>query len=80
MQLLMCSSVRLLWAGSAIGTVLLASIIIYVVRLLEWYKKEAVISYEITAPTPPGDGTVLEKPSIEVRIPESRSRPHTDHA
>jgi hypothetical protein len=71
MQLLIYSSVVLLWAGSAVGTLLVGSIILYFGNLIDRYDKEAIISYEITAPNPPDDGTVLEKPSIKARNPQT---------
>jgi hypothetical protein len=64
--LILMRSERMLWIGSAIGTVFVGFTLWAIVRFAEWYKKEPIISYSITVPNPPGDGTVLEKPSIKV--------------
>ena len=53
--------------GSAAGTVFVAIVVFAIVNFVEWWKKEPIIKYEISAPTPPADGKILERPSIKVR-------------
>jgi hypothetical protein len=64
---LQTSSEKLLWTGSAVGMVFVATILFGTIRTLDYLKLEKIIPYTISAPNPPGDGRVLEKPSIKVR-------------
>ena len=59
-------SEKLLWTGSAIGMVFVATCLFGTIKILEYLKLEKVIPYTISAPSPPRDGTVLEKPTIKV--------------
>lgn len=59
-------SERMLWIGSAIGTIFIAFVLWGIVNFAEWYKSEPIFKYAIQVPTPPTDRTVLEKPSIKV--------------
>lgn len=61
-----CSE-KLLWTGSAIGMVFVAVCLFGTLWIIDYIKLEKVIPYTISAPNPPGDGRVLEKPSIKVR-------------
>jgi hypothetical protein len=60
-------SEKMLWTGSALGMVVVAAFIYGALKIVDYYKLEKVIPYTISAPNPPGDGRVLEKPSIKVR-------------
>jgi hypothetical protein len=60
-------SEKMLWIGSAIAVVFVATCIYGALWIIEYTKLEKVIPYTISAPNPPGDGRVLEKPSIKVR-------------
>lgn len=50
------------------STLFVLSLLYSLVRVVEWYRSEAIIGYTIAVPNPPGDGTLLEKPSIKVRV------------
>jgi hypothetical protein len=62
-------SEKLLWTGSAIGMVFVATCLFGTLWILDYIKLEKAIPYTISAPNPPGDGRVLEKPTIKVREP-----------
>lgn len=74
-QLLTLHSERMLLVLAAASFVSVGLILWGTVRLIEWYQKEPILKYTITAPTPPVDGTVLENPSIKVRIASSVPAP-----
>jgi hypothetical protein len=59
-------SEKMLWIGSAIGMVFVATFIYGTLWIIDYIKLEKVIPYTISAPNPPGDGRVLERPSIKV--------------
>ena len=46
------------------------------IKFFTWWGSEPVIKYTIAVPNPPGDGTVLENPSIKVGILHPRSLYH----
>jgi len=39
----------------------------YGIKFFTWLTSEEIIKYQIEIPNPPGDGRVMEKPSIKVR-------------
>jgi hypothetical protein len=60
-------SEKLLWTGSAIGMVVVATVLFGTLWMLDYLNVEKIIPYTISAPNPPGNGRVLEKPTIKVR-------------
>lgn len=53
----------------------------YGIKFYTWLGSEKIIRYTIDAPNPPGDGRVLENPSIKVRnagVEGTASRSQTD--
>lgn len=61
-------SERLLYTPAVGATIFVTVVIFSVVSIVGWYKKERVIKYTVTVPNPPGDGRVMEKPSIKVLV------------
>jgi acyl-CoA reductase-like NAD-dependent aldehyde dehydrogenase len=68
-------SEKMLWVGSAAAMVGVASFIFGTLWIVEYMKLEKAIPYTIAAPNPPGEGRVLENPSIKV----SRFQPRLCH-
>jgi len=63
---LVSPSQRLIFTGAALGTIFVAFVLFGTVWFMEWLGKEPIIKFTITVPNPPGDGRVLENPSIKV--------------
>ncbi|KAL3422278.1 aldehyde dehydrogenase [Phlyctema vagabunda] len=50
----------------AIASSVFVVVILYgFIRVLDWYRAEPIVPYTLDAPNPPGEGKVLEKPSIK---------------
>jgi hypothetical protein len=61
-------SERLLYMPAVGATIFVTVVIFSVVSIVGWYKKERVLKYTVNVPNPPGDGRVMEKPSIKVLV------------
>ena len=55
-----------LYSILAATTLFVLALLYGFLKFYEWYFSELIIAYEIDAPNPPGDGKVMENPSIKV--------------